>query len=308
MNIENSLPLISIIVPTYNHAEFLKEAIDSVINQTYVHWELIIVNNYSDDNTEEVVKSYVDPRIKFINFHNHGVIASSRNKAISESKGDWLAFLDSDDIWYPEKLQDCISALSESEADAICHGEKWRWDNGVSRDVEYGPESKSDYCSLLFKGNCISTSATICRRSAVLDVGCFSEDTDLVTAEDYDLWLKLAKADKKFIFISKILGEYRIHPDGNSQAIRKNISAIISVIDRHIRKFKEHGILDALLYRRAKALVFLGGARAMQKQRTRNDVPELLFQSICQYPFILRTYLQIIIILLPLRIQNIFSK
>lgn len=304
MSIANQEPLISIVIPTYNHASFLKEAMTSVVNQTYTNWEAIIVNNYSDDDTVDVVNSFNDSRFKLINFHNNGIIAAARNKAISESKGGWLAFLDSDDIWYPKKLELCMQALIASNADAICHGEKWNWENGSSRDVKYGPESRSTYDSLLFNGNCISTSATICRRQSVTDVGGFSEDLDLVTAEDYELWLKLARSNNKFIFKSEVLGEYRIHPGGSSQAIKKNVSAILMVIHNHIKSRTDIGFLKSILYRRAKALVLLGGARGMQSQHVFGEAFGLLLKSLYEFPFILRTYLALAFNLLPIRLPK----
>ncbi len=304
MSLSSKDPLISIVIPTYNHAKFLKEAMGSVINQTYSNWEAIIVNNYSDDDTVAVVESFNDPRFRLINFHNNGVIAASRNKAISESKGDWLAFLDSDDIWYPKKLEVCMLAITTSNADAICHGEKWNWEGGSCRDVKYGPESRATYNSLLFNGNCISTSATICRRQSVLDVGGFSEDLDLVTAEDYDLWLKLAKSNNKFIFKSEVFGEYRIHPGGNSQAIKKNVSATLSVIEMHKNSRDDIGFFKSILYRRAKALIFLGGVRGMQSQHAYDEAFGFLVKSLYEFPFILRTYLALAFNYLPSR----FSK
>src|SRR4051812_44716056 len=97
-------PLVSVVIPTYNHAQFLGRALGSVIAQTYTNWEAIVVDNHSQDDTDAVVASQSDPRIKLLKIHNNGVIAASRNKAMREARGEWIAFLDSDDAWYPEKL------------------------------------------------------------------------------------------------------------------------------------------------------------------------------------------------------------
>ena len=97
--------LFSIILPTYDRSNLIKTAIESVINQEYKNWELIIIDNYSKDNTEELVKNFSDKRIIFIKFKNNGIIAKSRNYGVKLAKGDYIAFLDSDDWWYPQKLK-----------------------------------------------------------------------------------------------------------------------------------------------------------------------------------------------------------
>ena len=97
---------VSIILPTYNRASsFLKEAIDSVINQSYMNWELIVIDNNSTDNTIDLVESYKSNKIFIYQINNNGVIAKSRNLGIEKSSGDYVAFLDSDDFWYKNKLQ-----------------------------------------------------------------------------------------------------------------------------------------------------------------------------------------------------------
>ena len=79
---ENEKPFFSIVIPTYNHGHLIKRCLDSIVAQTYIHWEAIVVNNYSNDNTVEIVESYRDPRIRLVNNANHGIIAVSRNKGI----------------------------------------------------------------------------------------------------------------------------------------------------------------------------------------------------------------------------------
>src|SRR5687767_4383972 len=96
-----SPPLVSVIIPTYNHAPFLREALESLIAQDFRDWEALVVNNYSTDDTLEVVRSFDDRRIRVENFRNNGVIGASRNLGIRLSRGKYIAFLDSDDKWYP---------------------------------------------------------------------------------------------------------------------------------------------------------------------------------------------------------------
>lgn len=105
------MELVSIIMPAYNCARFIKESIDSVVAQTYSNWELIIVDDCSTDDTEAVVRTYKDPRIRYLcNEHNMGA-AMTRNRALQEAKGRYIAFLDSDDTWLPEKLEKQITFM-----------------------------------------------------------------------------------------------------------------------------------------------------------------------------------------------------
>src|SRR5437764_15240818 len=102
------MPKVSVIVPTYNQAGFLREAIRSVMAQTEPDWEMIVVNNQSTDDTAEVVRSFQDPRIRLFDIQNGGVIAKSRNRGLAEARSLFVAFLDSDDTWYAEKLAKCL--------------------------------------------------------------------------------------------------------------------------------------------------------------------------------------------------------
>lgn len=108
--------LVSIITPTYNCAHFIAETIHSVLAQTYTYWEMIIVDDCSTDNTEDIVKKFasIDPRIRYLrNYQNMGA-ASTRNRALREAKGRWIAFLDSDDLWMPSKLERQISFMKHN--------------------------------------------------------------------------------------------------------------------------------------------------------------------------------------------------
>lgn len=106
--------LVSIIMPSYNTAEYIREAIESVKAQSYTNWELLIVDDFSSDNTDEVVKSFLtDVRIHYLKNNTNKGAAFSRNRALREAKGRWIAFLDSDDLWYPEKLEKQIHFMTD---------------------------------------------------------------------------------------------------------------------------------------------------------------------------------------------------
>ena len=138
---------VSVIIPTYNHAKFLAKAIKSVLDQTYTNFEIIVIDNHSTDNTNEVVNSFNDARLKLLKVHNNGVIAISRNKGILEAKGDWIAFLDSDDFWYPSKLETAMNfALQNDEYEVICTNELMvNSKTGIDKVLRYGPYENNFY-------------------------------------------------------------------------------------------------------------------------------------------------------------------
>lgn len=106
--------LVSIIMPSWNTGKFIAESIQSVVNQTYKNWELIIVDDCSSDNTDEVVKSFCDERIKYFHNKKNSGAALTRNRALREAQGEWIAFLDSDDLWMPEKLKHQIEFMEKN--------------------------------------------------------------------------------------------------------------------------------------------------------------------------------------------------
>ena len=128
MKIDKS-PLISVVIPTYNHADFLKVAITSVVEQTYQNFEIIIVDNHSNDHTNEVVNSFNDNRIHFHKINNNGVIAASRNLGVDHTKGEWIAYLDSDDFWYPTRLQCLIDNMHSSLNYDVISTNEYKTDN-----------------------------------------------------------------------------------------------------------------------------------------------------------------------------------
>jgi glycosyltransferase involved in cell wall biosynthesis len=205
---------ISVVMPSYNAAKYIQEAINSVIAQTEEDWELIIVDNNSTDGTRQIIEAYTDPRITMETVDNQGVIGLSRNVGISKAKGELLAFLDADDAWFPDKLKIAIET-HEMGYDLVCHGEKWVWQNGRVKSANYGRHRKLDYEDLLLRGNCLSTSAVSAKTSVLLATHGFSEKVEMVTVEDYDLWLRIALDGYSIKTIDNYLGIYRVH-EGNS--------------------------------------------------------------------------------------------
>ena len=249
-------PLVSIILPTYNDAEYLGNALRSLIVQEYKTWEAIIVNNFSDDNTIEIAQNFEDPRIKIVNFQNHGVIAASRNEAMRLANGEIIAFLDSDDYWFSNKLSKCVEKI-RSGYDLVCHGEVWQGPGKNKKVVTYGPLKKAEYERLLYRGNCISTSAVVLNSKILTTVGLFDEDRQFITAEDYDYWMRIAKEQHSMCFLDEVLGVYRIHKASASRAFLKHRRAELAVFNSHYFKLKKRKPLNATLRKTKIAAAFI---------------------------------------------------
>jgi glycosyltransferase involved in cell wall biosynthesis len=205
-------------MPTYNQAKYLPISVQSVLDQTFANWELIIVDNFSTDNTLEVLSEFSDARIKLLQINNEGCIGKSRNLAIKSAKSEWLAFLDSDDFWEPNKLEVVRGHLHE-EIDFLYHNLR-----AVDADMH---ELKSMQIrsrklntpivkDLVLNGNTISTSSVVVRRNVVVNVGGMSEETDLIGIEDYNTWLRISVITEKFKLIPISLGSYRRHTSNHS--------------------------------------------------------------------------------------------
>lgn len=260
-----STPFVTVIIPTYNQAELLRLALQSVINQTFQHWEAIVIDNHSQDNTKEIVKSMNDSRIRYLLFANNGIIAASRNLGIDQAKGNFIAFLDSDDLWYPSKLSTCLEYFRQG-ADAVCHG-TWIQKEGIL-DKKFIPHHPSHdlYETLLFKGNAtIWTSTVMIKRQCLKQFGVFSEQSALVTAEDYDLWLRMAKNNVRWVIIPEILGEYTVHARNASKNIKKQMMAEDFVVKTQFRQMNSTSLYNRLNLRKARMMIALRAGRRVQQ-------------------------------------------
>ncbi|WP_167482667.1 glycosyltransferase [Leptospira kanakyensis] len=214
---------VSVIIPTFNHGHLLERCLNSVLNQSYRNLEIVIVDNNSIDNTKEVIRYFRD-KIQ-INYHliqNNGIIAKSRNIGIQNSKGDFIAFLDSDDWWLPDKLEISMRYL-EKGADLVYH-DLWLYGiNGIPFFFNKAKTRKLDVPvkrDLLLNGNAINNSSVVLRRSIVEKVGYLSEAREIIAGEDYDYWIRISEVTEKFQKIPICLGYYWIGGGNISSLVR----------------------------------------------------------------------------------------
>ena len=250
----NKIPQVSVIMPTFNCKKFITDAINSVLSQTFSDFELIIVDNESTDGTIEIIRSYTDPRIQITQCRNNGVIAKSRNIGLEMSRSGIIAFLDADDFWYPTKLAECIPMIGLN-GDVVYHSEYWFDEERNFKEVEYASGNRTKYMNLLYKGNVISTSSVVAKKSELSKVCGFCEDGSYKTAEDYDLWLRMSKNGTRFVYLKRILGAYRIHSGNSIKQEEIHERAMIAVLTDHFGVGKM-SFLQSLRARRRMSLLF----------------------------------------------------
>jgi len=214
----------SVIIPTYNRGEILKYCLDSLVYQTFKNFEVIICDDGSKDNTKSIVETYTEKlNITYLYEENWGGPARPRNNGIKVAKGQWVCFLDSDDLWTPDKLQVCLENINES-VDFIYHDLKiirkpnalFRRKIAKNRQLE-----KPVIIDLLVNGNAILNSSAVVRKSILEKIGGISENQEIIACEDYHTWLRIAQITDSFYYIKKCLGSYRLHDQGIS---RKDMS------------------------------------------------------------------------------------
>jgi glycosyltransferase involved in cell wall biosynthesis len=231
-------PLVSVIIPSYNHDRFIGKAVRSVLDQTYQNIEIIVVDNHSTDDTREVLAGLGCPeRIRILDIENDGIIAASRNLGMRHAQGEWVAFLDSDDSWMPEKLERMLTlAWDDQNLDVLCHDEYKVFENSSGKQpLRHGPVADDFYRVLLLDGNRLSTSATMVRKSFLDRHGLvFSESIEHVTVEDYALWLDLARAGGRFGFLQEYLGEYFIHASNSSAGLQSHWQNNENLLRHHL--------------------------------------------------------------------------
>ncbi|MBI4833572.1 MAG: glycosyltransferase [Planctomycetes bacterium] len=259
------VPLVTVIMPTYNHGQFIGEAVESVLNQTYKNIELIIIDNYSEDNTEKIVSSFKDTRIKYFKLRNNGVIAASRNEGVRKATGRYIAFLDSDDIWLPFKLERQLNFLEENKDVGLVYGRAEIFGESDSSGIEF-PHLKYVKTGWLFDGllkrNFIGILTVLLKKECLEDVGVFDEDVQIRSAEDYDLWLRISKK-YKIGGINEIMAKYRVHGANVSLDATKNLSACLRVVNKissktEISKNAQNNAIGKLHFKMAKEYILSG--------------------------------------------------
>ena len=224
-------PLVSVVIPCFNQAGYLGEAIESVLNQTYERIEVIVVNDGSTDDTTEVAASY--PEVALIVQENQG-LSAARNRGLGNARGEMLLFLDADDRLLPGALSAGVACLSEHPTCAFAYGQYQfiHADGSFMRAIEREPSSQCGYLDFL-RANRIGMHATVIYRRWVFDqVGAF--DTSLRACEDFGLYLRVVRR-YPVVEHGALVAEYRRHPDSISSNSRTMLAYTLAVLDAERR-------------------------------------------------------------------------
>lgn len=224
------MPIISVVIPVYNGEKTLKETIDSVLNQTFDDFELIVINDGSTDKTLEIISNIKDERLKVFSYPNAG-LSASRNRGISLARGEYVSFIDADDLWTPDKLELQLKALQEHPQAAVAYS----WTDCIDDSGKF--LGKCNYLSfsgdvranLLLINFIDSGSNVLIRTEAFKKVGNFDESRK--SCEDWDMWLRLA-AEYSFIAVSKPQVLYRISSSSMSTNLLRMEAESMEVIEK----------------------------------------------------------------------------
>ncbi len=295
-------PAITVVIPTYNRAPLLRLALQSLREQTFGEWEAVIVNDFSQDNTVEVVASFDDPRMRLINFRNYRIIGASRNEGVRQARADILAFLDSDDTWCSRKLERVMSIFrSQPGVDLVCHDLLMTGEVKKERLLRCGPGR--DHKSLLFGRTLLCNSAVSLRRSRFLELGGFSGDPGFVGAEDLDLWLRLTKAGCRLEYLHEVLGTYRVHGQNFTAKVEKFLKNSLAVLDRHFQEWQPKTPLYQYLMRRRRSDVIRGAGLTCVKQGNFPLARKLLLKALAEDPISWKAWVLLSLSLMKVRLS-----
>jgi glycosyltransferase involved in cell wall biosynthesis len=286
------MPLISVIIPVYNGEKTIRETIESVLNQSFSDFELIVINDGSQDSTLDVLGSIQDPRLKVFSYPNSGVSAS-RNRGFSHTVGEFIAFLDADDLWTPDKLEAQLKALQENPDAAVAYS----WTDFIDETGQFlGHGSHRTvngdvYAELLLFDFLDNGSNPLIRRQALTEVGNF--DKEVAGAEDWDMWFRLA-AHYHFVAVPSPQILYRVYTTSMSSNTSKMEAASLRVLERAYKQapkslqvFKKQSF--AYLY---KYLIFKSLQGSPRRQRSREAI-KILWNYIRKEPSLYRIHLKL---------------
>ncbi len=257
--------MVSIILPTYNRADILGLAIESIQKQTYPDFELLIIDDGSTDRTEEVVRSYQDDRIRYHKLTENGGQANARNYGIRQAQYDYIAFEDSDDRWRPKKLAVQMEAMRQAPPAVGFVYHKIRYDMGggyeailPSEQIDINKKSGNIYAQMLYD-NLVPCPSLLVKKECLIKAGGF--DTDMKSLEDYDLALKLAKLYEA-CFVDEALLDASYSTNGVSgQAVNYLVASCYL-----IQKYKKDYLETDTLNHRIEIILRDAEAIGMQEQ------------------------------------------
>ena len=282
---------VSVVIPCFNAEKYIQKTIDSIANQTQMPVEIICVDDCSSDGTKKNLEDLAKTLpLRVLQTPKNSGPAAARNLGWRNARSEWIAFMDSDDLWSPEKIDICSQRLHE--ADVISHWEIL--DDGKSQRVlRHSPRRRDILKSLLLDANFLSPSAVLVRRTWLEKVGGFNESPELITAEDFDLWILLAKSGAKFKFLEEPLGKYILHANNSTGSIARHRNAILKVLENHKSLTATWSLRERLLFRRRFADVHYSAGRAHQRAKELKKALQEFHLALRFFPLHFKTIISI---------------
>ena len=227
--------LVSVVIPVFNSEQYITECIDSVLGQSFQDFEIIIINDGSTDNTVDIVSKYKNDQIKLFHQKNSGS-AAARNFGVEQASGNWIAFIDADDIWLPDKLKKQLDHCSDhawSHTDLYFHGDIYP---KYTKTTKFTSKHSGLILKNLLVENSIGTSSVIIKKEIFQETGGFN--TELRALQDWDLWLRIAEKHPVCYFDEPLV-YYRVHSSSVSRNVRKTLPYHLCLINR---AFSQQGL------------------------------------------------------------------
>ena len=301
MSMKPNTPLVSVIMPTHNCAAFIADAIESVLAQTYAECEILVVDDGSTDNTSTVLAPYRN-KIRYLHQAKRGC-AGARNAAIGEARGELIALLDADDIWFPNKLELQVEALRAHPDTGLCFTDFVEFDeSGVIMHSRLNSRANARTwferhrvgqtdvaCGAMYKellqANWIQTSSVVVPKATLVDVGVFDEA--MVIGEDYDFWLRIARTHP-LVCVNRVLSGYRYLRQSlcgplESRYIIHNRN-VGQVLEKHLREESVPSSLRSLAAQKVGQCYWAVGWAIFGENRLA-EARELLWRGFRHHPF-----------------------
>lgn len=249
-------PTFTVITTTYNRRDLLPRAIKSVLDQTFKDFEYLIIDNGSKDDTAAVVNGIKDSRLQFIvNPAPTRSCDAPRNLGIRMAAGEFISFLDDDDLWYPAKLEKTLKAFKDDPAvSVVCHYQNKRVGEKIEGVLRCGPSAGTVFETLLYDRSCLIPSATTIRTGLLRGFNGFRLAKEFDGAADYDLWLRMAEKDIPMYFIKEPLGEFTASGVNWSVADPAFQARYAALVREHIMRYENRP--EAMLSRKAMTRLF----------------------------------------------------
>ncbi|KJR41985.1 glycosyl transferase family protein [Candidatus Magnetoovum chiemensis] len=284
---------VSIIIPTYNRADYVKEAVDSVLCQSYANKEVIVVDDGSTDNTKEALRAYIENGSIIYYYQDNSGPSAARNNGIKRSSGELIAFLDSDDIWESDKIAIQAEMFASNLSPDMVFSDYSTFDNNGIRDFNRNSAKFKDNELITFKKlysgiNFIYPSTVMIKRSVLDECSLFDETLRNPIVEDYELWLRIASMERfRIIGVRKSLTRIRLHKRDDFSEVNRKLADELKVVERYSK------YADKRLYLKRKAKVFLLNADRYIYQNDFKNTVKLVLRALSIYPFVFNDLLVI---------------